>query len=220
MNESENQAVNTGDKAAAVPENQLQTTLTPPPVKNVTKAVTGNQETTKVVTQSKGVVVAETVVKQIESSVALANAMKVAKPQTQMALYQVVEYCEKMKPGVPQTPTSAEGHQKNLMSSLFTILSAEDVNFTVVYEALLAIVRENKQGAFLPTYRNRGLNTATVESIDNRRMRFFTRIVDCLCVNAGVVNLDDVKKHVDFRALLESTPNVAIRNNLTSYYSI
>lgn len=210
----------TGNQATEMPENKIGTTLTPPPVQTVSKVVAGNQESTKVVTQSKGVVVAETVIKQIESSQALAEANKVAKPQTQMALYQVVEYCAKMKPGIPQTPASAEAHQKNLMSSLFTILSAEDVNFPVVYEALLAIVRENKSLAFLPTYRNRGLNTATVASIDNRRMRFFTRIVDCLCVNAGTINVDDVKKHVDFAALLESTPNVAIRNNLTSYYSI
>lgn len=195
-------------------------TLTPPVSEKTTTQVVGGKAVTKVVTQSPGVVVTQATAAPVETSVAVAKAMEVASAQGQMALYQVIDYCLKMKPGVPQTPESTESHQKNLMSSLHVLLSTAPEHFTVVYTALLSIVRDNKQGAFLPQHRNRGLNTVSIASIDNRRMRWFTRMLDCLCVTAGTVLLADVKSHVDFKALLDSLPTVAIRQNVTQYYSV
>lgn len=146
-------------------------------------------------------------------------AMKVAKAQTQSALYQVIQYASDLHPGKRVDLKTIEAAQVNLRSNLFTILSAEDVNFKVVYQALLAIVRAHKNNCFAITARNRGLNTISLASLDNKGMRFLTKIVDLLVLTAGTNNLEQVKAHYDFSKLAEWCPNVRIQQNLTSYYS-
>lgn len=146
-------------------------------------------------------------------------AMKVAKAQTQSALYQVIQYASDLHPGKRVDAKTIESAQVNLRSNLFTILSAEDVNFKVVYQALLAIVRTHKNNCFAITARNRGLNTVSLAALDNKGMRFLTKIVDLLVLTAGTNNLEQVKAHYDFSKLAEWCPNVRIQQNLTSYYS-
>jgi hypothetical protein len=146
-------------------------------------------------------------------------AMKVAKPQTQSALYQVIQYAADLHPGKRVELSTIEQAQINLRSNLFTILSAEDTNFKVAYQALLAIVRAHKNNCFAITARNRGLNTVSVAALDNKGMRFLTKIVDLLVLTAGTNNLEQVKAHYDFSKMAEWCPNVRIQQNLTSYYS-
>lgn len=146
-------------------------------------------------------------------------AMKVAKAQTQSALYQVIQYAIDMHPGKRVELPAIEQAQINLRSNLFTILSAEDVNFKVVYQALLAIVKAHRQNCFAITARNRGLNTVSLAALDNKGMRFLTKIVDLLVLTAGMNDVENVKKQFDFSKLAEWCPNVRIQQNLTSYYS-
>uniref|UniRef100_A0AAU7PF59 Uncharacterized protein n=1 Tax=Burkholderia phage vB_BgluM-SURPRISE13 TaxID=3159457 RepID=A0AAU7PF59_9VIRU len=146
-------------------------------------------------------------------------AMKVAKPQTQSALYQVIDYADRLNPGKRVDTKTIEQAQVNLRVALFTILSAEDVNFKVVYQALLAIVRKHKNNCFAITARNRGLNTITLQAMDNKNMRFLTKIVDLLVLTAGTTSVEDVKRHYDFSKLADWCPNQRIQQNLTSYYA-
>lgn len=147
-------------------------------------------------------------------------AMEVAKMATQSALHQVVAYCDAMKPGKPQTEKTVAASQMGLLGNLFIILSGEDKNFPVVYRALLSIVNANKSGAFRVESRNRGLNSISLEMMDNKQMRFLTRIVDLMCVNAGINDLELVKQHVNITRVLESVYNARIKQNLTAFYSV
>lgn len=146
-------------------------------------------------------------------------AMKVAKPQTQSALYQVIDYADALHPGKRVALKTIEQAQVNLRVSLFTILSAEDTNFKVVYQALLAIVRKHKQNCFAVTARNRGLNTVSLQALDNKNMRFLTRIVDLLVLTAGTNDVESVKKLFDFSKMADWCLNQRIQQNLTTYYS-
>lgn len=147
-------------------------------------------------------------------------AMEVAKMATQSALHQVIAYCVAMAPGKPQTEKSIISSQMGLLGNLFIILSTEDKNFPTVYRALLSIVAANKTGAFRVESRNRGLNSVSLELMDNKQMRFLTRIVDLLCVNAGITDTDLVKQHVNIPRVLETVYNARIKQNLTAFYSV
>lgn len=167
-----------------------------------------------------GVVVENRGAVPVEQTPEFVEAMDVVKSQTKSALYQVLAYCDAMAPGKPQTEKSIQQQQLGLLSNLFTILNAEDKNFPVAYRALLSIVNANKKGAFRVESRARGLNTVAIETIDNKQMRFLTRIVDLLCVNAGINDVDLVKQHINIPRVLESVYNVRIKQNLTQYYSV
>lgn len=146
-------------------------------------------------------------------------AMKVAKPQTQSALYQVIQYASDMNPAKRNELKQIEQAQANLRVALYTLLSAEDTNFKVVYQALLAVVRAHAKKCFAITARNRGLNTVSLQVIDNKNMRFLTKIVDLLVLTAGTNEIEQVKQHYDFSKMAEWCPNVRIQQNLTSYYA-
>ena len=146
-------------------------------------------------------------------------AMKVAKPQTQSALYQVIQYADDMNPAKRNELKQIEQAQANLRVALYTLLSAEDTNFKVVYQALLAVVRAHSKKCFAITARNRGLNTVSLQVIDNKNMRFLTKIVDLLVLTAGTNDIEQVKQHYDFSKMAEWCPNVRIQQNLTSYYA-
>lgn len=146
-------------------------------------------------------------------------AMKVAKPQTQSALYQVIQYASDMNPAKRNELKQIEQAQANLRVALYTLLSAEDTNFKVVYQALLAVVRAHSKKCFAITARNRGLNSVSLQVIDNKNMRFLTKIVDLLVLTAGTNEIEQVKQHYDFSKMAEWCPNVRIQQNLTSYYA-
>lgn len=145
--------------------------------------------------------------------------MAVVKAQTQSALYQVIDYAKNLHPGKRVDTKTIEQAQVNLRVSLFTILSSEDVNFKVAYQALLAIVRVHKQNCFSVTARNRGLNTVSLQALDNKNMRFLTKIVDLLVLTAGSNSVEQVKAHYDFSKMSTWCPNARIQQNLTAYYA-
>lgn len=206
-------------------------------VRKTIQAPTAQQTGAKDASKSTATTPAAAVVtKQVEAAASVTNtaakaptsdrdlpevvaAMKVAKPQTQSALYQVIQYAIDMHPGKRVELSAIEQAQVNLRSNLFTILSAEDVNFKTVYQALLAIVKAHKTNCFAITARNRGLNTVSLAALDNKGMRFLTKIVDLLVLTAGSNSVEQVKQHYDFSKLAEWCPNVRIQQNLTSYYS-
>lgn len=146
-------------------------------------------------------------------------AMKIGKPETQSALKQFIDYCDEMHPGKGQTVATIEQSQTKLIHTLYTLLAAEDKNFRVVYQAVLAVVRRHRNLAFKPTNRNRGLNTVQIATIDNRSMRFLTRFIDLLVLSAGTNNVEQIKQHFDLAKLFEVIPNERIKQNLTAYYS-
>lgn len=146
-------------------------------------------------------------------------AMKVGKPETQSALYQVIKYAEAMHPLQRVEMPAIERAQADLRVALYTLLSAEDANFKTVFRGLLAVVRAHKNNCFAVTARNRGLNTVSLQTIDNKNMRFLTKIVDLLVLTAGTNNVEQVKQHYDFSKLAEWCPNQRIQQNLTSYYA-
>lgn len=172
--------------------------------------------------QAAGVVVQKTTKTEVVDDRQLPEvvaAMKVGKPETQSALYQVIKYAQDMHPGQRIEMSQIERNQANLRVNLYTLLSAEDVNFKTVYRALLAVVRVHKNNCFAVTARNRGLNTVSMQTIDNKNMRFLTKIVDLLVLTAGTNNVEQVKQHYDFSKLAEWCPNQRIQQNLTSYYA-
>jgi len=146
-------------------------------------------------------------------------AMKVGKPESQSALYQVIKYAEDLHPLKRVELPTIERAQADLRVALYTLLSAEDANFKAVFRGLLAIVRAHKGNCFSVTSRNRGLNTVSLQTIDNKNMRFLTKIVDLLVLTAGTNNVEQVKQHYDFSKLAEWCPNQRIQQNLTSYYA-
>lgn len=147
------------------------------------------------------------------------EAMRVAKPQVKGALHSLIEYCVEMAPKKSQTTASIEDSQIKLLTALYTLLSAEDTNFKVIYRAVLAIVAANRTGCFSIKLINRGLNGISVVKIDNRNMRFLTRVIDLMVLTVGVKNREQILQHFDLKRLLETSPNVKIGQNLTSYYS-
>lgn len=183
-------------------------------------------KTTAAVTQTaekpveNGVVVKSSGIIPVAQLQEVQDAMKVAKAKTQSALNSILEYVDKMDPAKPQSQASIEANQIQLRASLYTVLSAEDENFDIVYKGLLAIVRANAQKCFKITARNRGLNTVTIASLDNKGMRFLTRVLDLLVLTAGTNNLELVKKNYELKRLFEVTGSVRINDNLTAYYSV
>lgn len=182
----------------------------------VANAVAAN--TIKKIVQS-GVVVKETTALTDDQLPEVLEAMKVGKMQTQSALSMVLKYVRDMHPLQRQNQQTIEAHQVSLLNALFTILTAEDVNFPTVYRAVIAIVKKHRNDAFHITSRNRGLNGVAVGRIDNRNMRFLTRVVDLLVVTSGLNDLAAVKQHVDMKKLMESVTNVRAAQNLTAFYS-
>jgi hypothetical protein len=166
-----------------------------------------------------GVVVKGTAVIPDQQLPEFVEAMKVAKSQTQSALGQIADYCKNMHPGKPQTSKSVETNQLVLLNALTIAMSSEDVNFPVVYKAIIAMVRANKTLCFRVTARNRGLNTVALATIDNKNMRFLTRVLDLMVVTSGMADIATVKQHVDMKKLFEAVTNVKIKQNLTAYYS-
>lgn len=148
----------------------------------------------------------------------LANG--VVKMETQSALYQIIDYAKKMKPGQPRSAKEIEMAQVGLLNNLFVILSAEDEHFNVAYGALLSIVRDNKDLAFRAISRNRGLGSVSMEVMDNKQMRFLTRMLDMIVLTATTVNLADVARHMDIKKAVETAYNERIKKNLTNYYSV
>ena len=156
----------------------------------------------------------------LPTSEIMAMAMAVVKMQTQSALYQIIDYAKKMKPGQPRSALEIQTAQLGLLNNLFIILSAEDEHFHVAYGALLSIVRDNQDGAFRAISRNRGLGTMSMEVMDNKQMRFLTRMLDMIVLTATTVNLSDVPRHMDIKKAVETAYNERIKKNLTNYYSV
>lgn len=146
-------------------------------------------------------------------------AMEKGDAAVQSAVAQLVDYCVAMMPGKPQNQKTLEHHQLVLLNSLYVLLSAEEKQFKLAMRAVLALFKANASKCFSPTARNRGLNQAELGVIDNKNMRFLTRIVDVLAITAGTNQVNSVKKHVDMKKLMEAIPNVRIRQNLTAFYS-
>lgn len=149
----------------------------------------------------------------------VAAALEKGDAGVKSALSQLLDYCVAMAPGKPQNQKTLEQHQLILLNSLYVLLSAEEKQFKLSMRALLAIFKANASKCFSPTARNRGLNQAELGVIDNKNMRFLTRIVDVLAITAGSNNVSAAKKHVDMKKLMEAMPTVRIRQNLTAYYS-
>jgi hypothetical protein len=203
-------------KTVQVPQNNTAGAATTKPAAAVTPAVTPTATVKPAATVTNTAASAVVSDRDLPEVVA---AMKVAKPQTQSALYQVIDYADALHPGKRVALKTIEQAQVNLRVSLFTILSAEDTNFKVVYQALLAIVRKHKQNCFAVTARNRGLNTVSLQALDNKNMRFLTRIVDLLVLTAGTNDVESVKKLFDFSKMADWCLNQRIQQNLTTYYS-
>lgn len=166
-----------------------------------------------------GVVVKATAAPADETPPEVAAAMKVASMQTQSALAQIQEYMRDMHPAKPNNAKSIEQHQVKLMYALYTALTAEDQHFATVWKAIIAIAKQHRDGAFKVTARNRGLNSISLATIDNKMMRFLTRVIDLLAVQTGINDLATVKQHVDFAKLIESVTHHKAKQNLTAFYS-
>jgi hypothetical protein len=146
-------------------------------------------------------------------------AMKVGTMQTQSAMHALLEYVQEMLPAKPQTESSIHNSQIKLLTALYTILSAEDENFATVFRGVIAIIKAHRNQAFKITSRSRGLNSISTGLIDNKNMRFLTRVIDLLVVTAGLTDISKAKEHVDFAKLLDSVTNVRAKQNLTAFYS-
>lgn len=194
-------------------------TIQPAPAKAVVAAAEPQVAPAPVKTIQAGVVVKETAAPTNEQLPEVAAAMQVGTMQSQTALNQIAEYMRDMHPAKPNNPASIEQHQVKLMYALYTILISEDKNFATVWKAVIALARQHRDGAFKVTARNRGLNSVSLATIDNKMMRFLTRVVDLLAVTSGMNDMSVIKQHVDMAKLLESVTHVKAKQNITAYYS-
>lgn len=149
----------------------------------------------------------------------LAKAFQVAKMNSSSALKTIVDYARDMHPAQPQTKESIEKSQVRLLNALFTILSAEDENFGIVFKGVLAVVRAHRNEAFKITMIHRGMSTISHSAIDNATMLFLTRLLDTLQIAAGLRDISQVKKQVDMDKLLSAVANVRAKKNLTNFFS-
>lgn len=149
----------------------------------------------------------------------LAAAFQVAKMNSSSALKAIVDYARDMHPAQPQTKESIEKSQVRLLNALFTILSAEDENFGIVFKGVLAVVRAHRNEAFKITMIHRGMSTISHSAIDNATMLFLTRLLDTLQIAAGLRDISQVKKQVDMNKLLSAVANVRAKKNLTNFFS-
>lgn len=195
-------------------------TPTPEQVAVATATATAAAERVAVIkTINVDVVVKNTGAVSDEQLPEVVEAMKVGKPQTQSALHSLLEYVQEMLPARPQTESSIHNSQVKLLTALYTILSAEDENFATIYRGALAIVKAHRNESFKITSRGRGLNSISTGLIDNKNMRFLTRVIDLMVVTAGLTDISKAKEHVDFTKLLDSVTNVRAKQNLTAFYS-
>jgi hypothetical protein len=220
----ENTAANATATPPAAPqqENVTLTQQSAPAPQNVTSAV--KQAPAAPVVEAKktvqaGVVVKSTAPVEDGQLAEVVEAMKIGKMQTQSALTQLLEYVRDMHPGQSQTAATIEANQIKLFNSLFVILISEDVNFSKVFKAVIALVKKHRNDAFKVTMRNRGLNSISLSSMDNKSMRFLTRVVDLLHVASGLNDISKVKEHVDMNKLLDAVTNVRAKQNLTAFFS-
>jgi hypothetical protein len=166
-----------------------------------------------------GVTVTDTAPVADEQLPEVLEALKVGKMQTNAALLDVLSYVSDMHPNKPQSAQSIEANQVKLMNALFTIVISEDTNFKTVFKAVIAVVRRHRNECFRTTMRNRGLNSVSMATIDNKNMRFLTRLVDAVVVASGLRDMSTVKQHVDMKKLFESVSNVRAKQNLTAFFS-
>lgn len=136
-----------------------------------------------------------------------------------IGLNQLLEYCSLMAPAKRQTPESSAQNQLQLANALSLILSADDENFRLGIRATLSLFAAHATNCFAPNLRNRGLMAADINIIDNKLMRFLTRIVDALVICAGSKDRRDALKHIDIQKVLSAVPNVRARQNLTAFFS-
>lgn len=155
----------------------------------------------------------------VEGVPEVTEAYKVVNMQVSAALVQAEEYVVAMAPGKSQNQKSVEQNQLKLLNTLHVITGADETSFKPAFIALIALVRANRDKAFKTTLRHRGLHAATLGTIDNKSMRFLTRMVDLLVVTSGVKDLSSVKTHVDMKRVLESVQSVRAQQNLTGFYS-
>jgi hypothetical protein len=170
-------------------------------------------------TVATGVTVTDTAPVADEQLPEVVEALKVGKMQTNAAMHDILNYVQDMHPGKPQSAASIEANQLKLLNALYTIVISEDTNFATVFKGVIAIVRRHRNDCFKVTMRNRGLNTVSMATIDNKNMRFLTRLVDTLFVASGLKDMSTVKQHVDMKKLFEAIANVRAKQNLTAFFS-
>lgn len=191
------------------------------PVVNAAKAapVTAAAPVVKAAAPVAGVVVKSTAAVADTQLPEVTAALAVAKMQTVPALTAILNYARDMHPAQPQTKDSIEKSQLRLLNALSIILVQEDENFPVVFKAVIAIVKANRNLAFKVTMVHRGMNTVSLATIDNDTMRFLTRLIDVLYVASGMNDVSQVKTAVDMKKLLSSVANVKANKNLTNFFS-
>jgi hypothetical protein len=170
-------------------------------------------------TVQAGVTVTDTAPVADEQLPEVLEALKVGKMQTNAAVLDLLSYVADMHPGKPQGAASIEANQVKLLNALYTIVISEDTNFGTVFKAVIAIVRRHRNDCFRVTMRNRGLNGVSMATIDNKNMRFLTRLVDAVVVASGLKDMSAVKQHVDMKKLFEAISNVRAKQNLTAFFS-
>ncbi|HEX9136546.1 MAG TPA: hypothetical protein VF905_06335 [Nitrospirota bacterium] len=170
-------------------------------------------------TVSTGVTVTDTSAVADEQLPEVLEALKVGKMQSNHAMLDILSYVSDMHPAKPQGAASIEANQIKLLNALYTIVISEDTNFAPVFKGVIAIVRRHRNDCFKVTMRNRGLNSVSMASIDNKNMRFLTRLVDTLFVASGLKDMSTVKQHVDMKKLFETVANVRAKQNLTAFFS-
>jgi hypothetical protein len=163
--------------------------------------------------------VSEPVTKEAGDLDYLDKAYKTNNVAVKMALDDIVEYMETMKPGKAMTSIEGAKRQAKLYYAIRNIIEHSGDAFNVAFTALLKIVEKNdhSNGVFYDTYVMRFVENLALTTND---IQAFRRIINLLKILAPVKGRTDAAKQVSFTKSLQFGLTDEGRQRILTYFNV
>lgn len=138
-------------------------------------------------------------------------------PSAMVGLTQVMEYIDKMRPGVSMSSIEGARNQASLYRAIKLIIEGSGDHFRLSFSALLKLIDENQNGVFGERYIFRFMEDITLKTDEQNA---FKRIINLLKVAAPVTNRAANLKTVSFTKSLQYELNDESKQRLLSYFNV
>lgn len=132
-----------------------------------------------------------------------------------LALDQIADYIEAMRPNHPIAPEDGARYQFILYRSLTAIINNLDEDFNSVFSAVLKLFILHREGVFHQTYVFRFYENIPLSETDRKA---FLRLVNLIKVMAPVKGRDLARRQVNFQNSLEFGVTDIGRQRIESYF--
>jgi len=134
-----------------------------------------------------------------------------------IAMHNIADYMENMKPGKQVFPADGARHQVSLYRALLTILNGNADEFTTAFSAILKLFNDNADGVFRDTHVFRFTEQMTLG--DNER-KAFQRLLNLIKLTADPKSRGLALKQINMSATMEFGVNDQGRQNILNFYGV